>query len=181
MKRAAFATLACLALASISFAQQNDADAPATRADIQRYFEVVHTREIMQQTMDTMTVQMHSMLHDQLKNQPNLPADAESRLNKIMDDVMRSLPLDDLINAMEPVFEKHLTKGDVNALVAFYSTATGQKVLKEMPTMTAEAMQASSSIIQKMMADANQRVNQEIVNIQKEQDQKAAGGTPAQN
>jgi hypothetical protein len=181
MKRVIVAAFVCMIFASVSFAQQNDSDAPATKADIDRYFEVVHTREMMQQTMDALTVQMHNMLHDQLKNQPNLPADAEERLNKIMDNALRSLPLDDLISAMEPVFQKHLTKGDVAALVAFYSTPTGQKVLKQMPAMTGEAMQASSAIIQKTMAETNQRIDQEIVEIQKEGAQKGASTPPAQN
>ncbi len=45
---------------------------------------------------------------------------------------------------MVPVYEKHLTKGEVDALVAFYSDPKGQKILNEMPAMTSEAMQAAS-------------------------------------
>ena len=69
---------------------------------------------------------------------------------------------------MTPVYQKHLTKGDVDALVTFYSSPTGQKVLKEMPAMTGEAMQASSGIMKKMMAQAQERVQTEIAQMQKE-------------
>lgn len=69
---------------------------------------------------------------------------------------------------MIPAYQKHLTKGDGHALTAFYSAATGQKILKEMPALTAEAMQASSGIIQKMMAQVQGGVQSEIAQIQKE-------------
>jgi uncharacterized protein len=181
MKRVVCTLFACLVFASISVAQQTDADAPATKADIERYFEVTHQRELLRQTMEAMTAQMHTMLHEQLKKQTSLPPDTEARLDKVMDDVLHELPLDELMAAMEPVFEKHLTKGDVEALVTFYSTTTGQKLLKAMPTMTAEAMQAASGIIQKSMAEANQRVAQELQQMLKANDPNGASAAPVQN
>jgi hypothetical protein len=45
-------------------------------------------------------------------------------------------------------------------LVAFYAAPTGQKMLKEMPAMMSESMQAASGIIQKTMAKAMQRVDE---------------------
>jgi hypothetical protein len=65
------------------------------------------------------------------------------------------------------VYQKHLTKGDVDALVTFYSSPTGQKILKDMPAMSAEAMQAASPIIQKMMVKAMDRVQEEVAQAQK--------------
>jgi hypothetical protein len=53
---------------------------------------------------------------------------------------------------MVPVYQRHLSKGDVSAMQAFYETPTGQKLLREQPAMTAEAMQAMQPRMQKMMA-----------------------------
>ncbi|HXN97572.1 MAG TPA: DUF2059 domain-containing protein [Candidatus Acidoferrales bacterium] len=167
MKRPALALLACLVLASVNFAQQNDANAPASKADIQRYLDAMHTRDMMKSMMEVMTVQMRKTVHEQLQKQQNLPADAEERLNKSTDDQLKAFPYDELIDVMIPVYQKHLTKGDVDALVAFYESPTGAKMLKEMPAMTAESMQAASGVMQKMMADATQRVNDQIAQMQK--------------
>ena len=52
---------------------------------------------------------------------------------------------------MVPVYQKHLNKSDVDAMSAFYSSPTGRKLLREMPAMTAESMQAASPRIQAMM------------------------------
>ena len=54
---------------------------------------------------------------------------------------------------MTPVYQKHFTKGNIDDLLAFYSTPTGQKVVKELPAISTEAMQAATPIYQKMMAN----------------------------
>ena len=47
-------------------------------------------------------------------------------------------------------------------------------MLKEMPAMMSESMQAASGIIQKMMAKTMERVNDEIAQVQKTNDGKPA-------
>lgn len=73
--------------------------------------------------------------------------------------------------AMVPVYQKHLTKGDVAALTAFYSTPTGQKMLKELPQISAEAMQAVMPIIQKMTAKTMEQVREQIAQLQKQSEE----------
>ena len=177
MKRPALVLLACLLFASISFAQQNDADAPASKADIERYLDITHARDMTKNIMVTMSTETQKMIHEQLAKQPNLPADFEAHMDKIMNNYWKDLPVDEIIDAMIPVYQKHLTKGDVETLTAFYSGPTGQKVLKEMPAIMSESMQASTGIIQKMMAKAMERVNDEIAQVQKANDGKPADKT----
>jgi hypothetical protein len=162
MKRCSLAVLACLLFTSISFAQKSAADAAASKEDIQKYLDAMHYPDLMRSTLDAMTKQMHQMTHAQLEKQPNLPPDFEARMDKIMDDMMKDFPIDDLLQAMIPAFQKHLTKGEVDALTAFYSAPTGQKILKEMPSMTTDAMQAASGIMQKMMAKMQDRLQNEL-------------------
>jgi len=172
MKRAFLALSLCLLFASAAFAQQDAATAPASQQDIERYFDTMHVRNMMNNMMSAMEKQTRQMVHQQMQKQPNLPPDAEARLDKMMDDTFKDLPIDELLKAMIPVYQKHLTKGDVDALTVFYSSPTGQKILKEMPAMTTEAMQASSGIMQRMMAKTMQHAQDEIAQLQK-----ANGGT----
>jgi hypothetical protein len=55
MKRPVLALLACLLLGSVSFAQQNPADAPASKEDVQRYLAAMHVRDTLKSTMELMT------------------------------------------------------------------------------------------------------------------------------
>ena len=170
MKRSALLLIACLLLGSASFAQQNPADAPASKADIEKYLDVLHTRDLMKTMLDAMSKQMHQMIAEQLKKDPAMTPEMQARTNKMMDDIIKGMPIDDLIDAMIPVYQKHFTKGNIDDLLAFYSTPTGQKLVKELPAISTEAMQAVMPISQRMMATAMQRAKDELAQMQKEND-----------
>jgi hypothetical protein len=85
-----------------------------------------------------------------------------------MDEIFKGVPIEEMLQAMVPVYQKHLTKGDLDAIDAFYSSPTGQKLLREQPAMVAEAMQASTPIIQKMMKTTMDRVQQEVAEALKD-------------
>jgi hypothetical protein len=177
MKRFLLTTSLFLVFPMLGAAQQSAADTPATKEDVEKYLEVTHARAMMKQIMDVMTKQVHQMVHEQIsKDLDKLPPDFESRMNKMTDDMVKTLPVDEMLDAMIPVYQKHWTKGDVAALVAFYSTPTGQKVLRELPSTMAEAMQALQPIMQKQMKGMVERVQQEVAQTVK--DSRAKSGTP---
>jgi uncharacterized protein len=161
---------------------QNSADAPATREDVERYLEITHSRDMMNQVMAVTAKQTHEMVRQQLaKDKDKLPADFEARVEKFTDDMLRNFPVDDMLQAMIPVYQKHWTKGDVDAMVAFYSSPTGQKLLREMPTTMAEAMQALQPIMQKMMTTTMDRVQEEVAQMIKESDSAKKAQKPQSN
>ena len=171
MKRPVLALICCLLLATVCAAQQPAGDdAPASKEDIQRYLDTVHLTDLMKNMMAQMGAQMKQIMHDQLAKQPNLAPGAQEFADKSMDDVVKNFPIDEYLAAVIPVYQKYLTKGDVNALVTFYSSPVGQKILAETPSMTADAMKASSGIMQKLMADQMQRIQDHIAQMAKEND-----------
>jgi len=154
---------------TVAMAQQNPKDAPASKEDVQRCLEAMHSRELMSQMIDAMMKPMHQMLHEQyLKDKDKLPADFESRMDKLVDDYMKSFPWNEMLQSMVPVYQRHFTKGDIDAIVAFYSAPTGQKLLKEMPEIMAESMQTMMPLLQKQMTSMRERVEQEIAAMLKE-------------
>lgn len=180
MKRSILATIILLCTSSIGFAQQAPADSPATKEDVQRYLEVMQSREMMSKMIDAMIKPMHQMIHEQYeKDKDKLPADFEARTNKVIDDYLKKFPWDDILQAMVPVYQKHLTKGDIDHLVAFYSTPTGQKVLQELPAITAEAMQATMPIMRQRMEAMTRDVQQQVAEMIKESEAKPGQAPPA--
>jgi hypothetical protein len=170
MKRSALLVVASLILASVTFAQQNPADAPASKADIEKYLDVMHTRDMMKTMMDAISKQMHQLVKEELKKRPDASPEQEARATKMADDMLKNFPIDEIIDAMIPVYEKHFTKGNIDDLLAFYATPTGQKIVKELPAITTEAMQAAMPVTQKMMANMTQRLQDQIAQMQKEED-----------
>jgi len=182
MKRILLAGAIALAMCGYAAGQQNPADAPASKEDIEKYLQVTHSRELVTKMMDAMTKPMHQMIHEQyLKDKDRLPANLESRMNKLIDEQFKNIPWDAIFESMVPVYEKHLTKGDVDALVAFYSSPVGQKMLKEMPAITAEAMQNMMPLLRKNMEGMEQRVQEEITAMLKESESKGAKAGPQTN
>ncbi|HUB58817.1 MAG TPA: DUF2059 domain-containing protein [Candidatus Micrarchaeia archaeon] len=181
MKRIALALCAFFLFSIVSFAQQDPSDAPASKEDVQRYLDVMHVQKMMNDTVAVMSKQMRQIFHDQLAKQPNMTPDILARADKMMEDEMKAIPVDDLLQAIAPIYQKYLTKGDIDALVAFYSTPRGQKLIAETPAMMGDAMQAASGVMKSMMSRSMQRVQDEVAQLQKENQDSAKKPAPVQN
>jgi hypothetical protein len=164
-----------------AIAQQNPADAPATRADIEKYLEVMHSREMTNQMMEAMAKPMQQMAHEQyLKHKDVLPPDYETKLNKLMHDMFKEMPWEEMIQAMVPAYQKHFTKGDMDALIAFYSTPTGQKVLHEMPALMADSMEVVMPLMQQHIEKITGRLQEEETAMLKEAQKTPPSSGPVQ-
>jgi len=180
MKRLVVVVGMVLVLSWTCVAQSSAADAPATKEDIQKYLQVVQSRDMAKKMIAVMSQSIHQMMHQQyLKDKDNLPADYESKMTARMDGMFENMPWDEMLQAMAPAYQKHFTKGDVDNLVAFYSSPTGEKLLREMPSIMAEAMQDMMPIMTKYMDTVKQTLLKEtdamIAQSKKESDAK----TPA--
>lgn len=172
MKSLFFAVVLCLSLIPSAFAQ-DDPSAPATREDIEHYLNLVHSQQMMQQMLAAMTGPMHKMVHDQYsKNQDKLPADFEQREMRVLDEMFQNMPVKEMLEAMVPVYQRHLTKGDVAALVAFYSSPTGQKMLHDLPSIMSEVMESMTPMMEKYMATVKQRIEDEFAEALKQSNKK---------
>jgi hypothetical protein len=159
MKRCLISLALILAAVCPTFGQQ-PGDASASREDILKLFEVMHTREQMKQVMDQVLKQMKAMSHEQIKRRdPKLTDEEVAKLDARSEQFLNSMPFDGMLDDMIPVYQKHLTKIDVDAMIGFYSTPTGQKILGEMPAITAEGMQAMQPRLRKMIDEATQRMD----------------------
>jgi hypothetical protein len=178
MNRFLVAALLCSAFSWNALAQ--NADTPASKEDVERYFVAVHSHEMMQKMVEAMAKPMHQMTHDQCaKDQDKLPADCEARINKMMDDTMKEMPFDEMMQAMVPAYQKHFTKGDMDTLIAFYSAPTGQKILQEMPSIMAEAMESMMPLMRRSIDRMTERAQQEVAQMMKDSPKKAVEGAPS--
>jgi uncharacterized protein len=167
MKRLIVAIALLVAVSLPTFGQSSD-DAPATKEDVQRYLDTYHSHDRMQQMVDAMAKPMHQMIHDQfLKDKDKLPPDFEERMNKLMDEMYRDMPWDEMTQAMIPTFQKHFTKRNIDDLVAFYSSPTGQKLQHEMPAIAAESVQAMLPVLQNYMQKMRGNLEQQIAELKK--------------
>ena len=165
--RVRFLLAACVILASFSVVgEQTPApEAPATREDVLKLFEVMNIHQQMRLVLDSMMKQQKAMLRESMKNRfPEMTNEQITQFDSMMQEAMKEYPVDAMLDDMVPVYQKHLTRTDVDAMSAFYSSPTGKKLLKEMPAMTSEGMQIAYVRMQKQtesMMDRIQKMVQE--------------------
>jgi hypothetical protein len=162
--RKAFAVLSLFLLFSFglgAYAQQPGSGDRPSREQILKLMEVLHSRDQVTKLMDVMRSQTGAVVHEALKKQ-NLKlsdtqmADVEKALRAHFDARFTKMPLDQMLNAMVPVYEKHLTKSEVNAMAQFYLSPAGQSFLNKMPVIASESMQAMQPVVLKWSAEMQQ-------------------------
>jgi hypothetical protein len=115
-----------------------------------------------------MLKQQRVMVREALrKRHPDISEEELKSADKYMDDFWRDFPVAQMLDDMIPVYQKHLTKTDVGAMSIFYASPTGQKLLREMPAIMTESMQAMMPHLQESMDKMMERVEQKTEEEQK--------------
>lgn len=178
MKHLCISLAVIIFIVSAPFAQQptpSTGDAPATKEDIQRLFEVMQIHQQMHQVMDAMMKQQSAMIHETLKQRyPQTSAERIARADQMIAETMKDMPMDAMLDDMIPIYQRHFSKTDIDAMSTFYASPTGQKMMREMPALTSEAMQASSARMQKQMDTIRQKAEQIV-----KEDQEKPKSVPA--
>jgi hypothetical protein len=162
-----------LTCASMAAQQAPAPDAAPSKEDVLKLFQVLQveqqTRAVLANTEDQVKSMTREMI---MKKSPNASSDQLTQLEGMMDTMFKEYPIEGILDDMVPVYQKHLMKSDIDGLVTFYSSPLGQKVLREMPAMTNEAMQVSYAHIQKNMEQMMKKVDERVQQIVDEQQKK---------
>jgi uncharacterized protein len=155
----------CLIISAPVLAQ--NADDPATKDDVILLFQTMHSHDMLQRVMDVESKTMQQMFRDEMAKQKGTAPDAGTRSAKMMDEFLKDMPMDEMMQAMIPAYQKHFTHGDIEAMNAFYSSPVGQKVLEELPVVMQEGMQEMMPLVLKYVDQWKQKMKQEIENSNK--------------
>jgi hypothetical protein len=130
-------------------AQQLLADA-ASREQLMEMFDVLEVTQQMNSMVETMEKTMRqaapvSNLSDQQKTEL-------AKLDKeLYVKVMNSDLMSNMVEAMIPIYQRHFTHADVAAIINFYSSPVGQKLLHEQPQILQELMPTLMTQTQQQM------------------------------
>jgi len=115
----------------------------ASKEDVKKLFDVMASREQMTQMMKQVFTQMRSLNRDEIKKRhPDITADQLASMDRQSEELLKNFPLDAMLSDMIPVYQRHFTKTEIDALSAFFSSPAGQKYLHEIPAVAAETMKA---------------------------------------
>ena len=149
---------ACLAFLSSGVVLAQQPADPATKEDMQKLFELTQPRKTMDTMADVMKQQVPAMVGSLMdKEVPNPTPEEKARMQEFLSGLygkmFASMPIDEMMEAMIPVYQRHFSHAEVEGLIQFYSTPIGQKMLHEMPAVVSEAMVVAMPVMQKWMGD----------------------------
>ncbi len=125
-------------LTSLSFAQQDKMYAET----LETMFDVSGVEGTYQAAL----AQMFTIFKQQYTDvDESMWTELEAEFNKAA--------MDDLIEILVPIYEKHLTIEDLQGIITFYETPVGKKYAAQTPLITSEAMQAGQEWGMKVGAD----------------------------
>ena len=147
------------------------AAAPPTREDVLKLFDLLQITKTMDAVINATKQQSMEMAEQMIREKmPDATPEQKKQFREMMDEVMQQAlgpaAIKEMLEATIPVYQHHLTKADLDAMVAFYSSPVGQKILHEQPAMVQESMEASAGIQQRIARAMFQKIDERIVKME---------------
>jgi hypothetical protein len=147
---------------------------PSTEQVLQ-LLDLLRVKESIQISVDAMKEEMKGTAEQSFREKiPNPTAEQLQSVHAVVDDVFKTLVLDDLITDVVPIYQRHLTRSDVQAMITFYSSPAGKKIMREQPAIIKESMQATAAGQQKKMEVLLARLDLRVQRLIEDEQNKTA-------
>jgi hypothetical protein len=158
-----------------SSAQSASADAP-TREEVLKLFDLLQMSRTMEIAVKSARAESREMAEQMIQERaPEATLEQkkqlEAMINDIMDQSLGPAAMKQIMDATVPIYQHHLTRADLKAMIDFYTSPVGKKILREQPAMVEESMQAATGIQQRIARTMFQKIDermQEIMGSDKE-------------
>lgn len=115
---------------------------PEKEAAIRKLFELTGTKKAMEQVIAGMSANMKPTLSKMLP-----PGEYQDKLLNLFFDRFRTkLKTDDLLDLAIPIYDKYLSKDDIDGLAQFYQTPLGKKMVSVLPQVLIESQTAAMNL-----------------------------------
>lgn len=144
----------------------------ASREQIMKLLDLLQVPDSLALTLDAMKEQMKIGALQAFREKVENPSPEQiNSVNAIVDDEFKKIGMEDLIKDVVPIYQKHLSRSDVEAVIRFYSSPVGQKIRREQPAMARESLQATAAgqrgKMELLLAKLDLRIEQLIQNEEK--------------
>ncbi|HEY4839334.1 MAG TPA: TonB family protein [Candidatus Acidoferrales bacterium] len=143
---------------------------PQTPADPAKIAQIHHLLDIMDIANNVVRGTTGSLpeldkLTDSLMTWPGSPPEVLERAKK-RQELSREIMLAkfhdvDFVDLLVPIYDRHYSLDDINALIAFYQTPTGRRTLEVEPLISVEVRQSLTPILLTIMKDTQEQMKRE--------------------
>lgn len=146
-------------------AQAQQAPAPADDARIDRLLEVTRAREMLDAALPQIEASQQQMLA-QMTAGRELDAAQRQRIDTILARssaaVREALAWDNLKPVYHDIYRQTFTGDDIDAIIAFYESPTGQRMLEKMPELMQNTMTAMQRLVVPMLQQMERDLAAEV-------------------
>lgn len=141
----------------------------ATPEQLAKLFEVMRIKDQMQSMRQMMPQMVGQQIQTAMKQtEANLPAgtrlsdEQRARMQQVMSKyvgkAMDLYPSDEMLTDMTGIYQRHLSKDDVDGLIAFYSSPAGEHLLDAQPLIARDFM----PIVMSKVSERSQTMTKEM-------------------
>jgi hypothetical protein len=145
-------------------------DQQPTQEQLIKLFEVMRIKQQMQSMRQIVPSMVQQQIQSAMKQtESQLPAGSkltpeqrekmQAIMSKYVGKAMDLYPADEMMTDMSGIYQKHLSKDDVDALIVFYSSPAGQHLLDAQPAIAQEFM----PIVMAKVTQRSQAMTREMV------------------
>jgi len=145
----------------------------ATPEQVERLFQVMRIRQQTESMMKQMSMMMQQQVSQAMKDgNADLPdgkkpsaeqqAERQKLMEKLMDRAMHVYTVDEMLADMTPIYQRHISKSDIESFIAFFSSSSGQHFLDQQPLIAKEYMPLVMTRVQEKSKALNEEMKKEI-------------------
>lgn len=142
----------------------------ASSEQLAKLFEVMRIQDQMKSMRQIVPSMVQQQIHAAMKQtEAGLPAGTkltpeqregmEKVMNKYVQKAMDLYPADEMLTDMTTIYQRHLSKDDVDGLIAFYGSPAGQHLLDAQPMIAQEFM----PIVMGKVSERSQAMTKEMM------------------
>ena len=151
---------------ALGLAQTKDSGSTPSKVDVLKFMQVLHIKAQLTQYFDAVARQAKQGAEEGFREKvPKATPEQIAEVDKFADEMFKNMPVDEMMEGMIPIYQKHLTKEDIDGILAFYASPVGQKLQREQPAMTQESMQVGGEIGRRRMAVMMQQMDEFIAKM----------------
>ena len=131
---------------------------PEKKADIQKLMEVTGAQALGQQMSDQIMLQIANSIRARNPRVPQRTLDiVREEVSAIIKD---NLPA--FTEMVMPAYHKHFTHDDIKALLQFYSTDLGQRLIRTTPGLMMDSMRAGGEWAKSLQPELERRLKRRL-------------------
>ncbi len=153
-------------------------DQQPTKQQLAKLFEVMQIREQVASVMQMFPVMIQQQVRQQEKeitaNQPEsarMTPEQQAALDKLteryLEKAMTLYSVDEMLDDMAAIYQRHFTREDVDIYIAFYSTPAGKHLLQMTPVIMQEYVPVVMQRVQERSKALTADMSKEITDVLK--------------